>query len=131
MYYCNSKTRAGGSATSVTDNINCQQLSQIKIKTNGCEDVWGKINLGKNESLVVGSVYRHPHNDNKNFENAYVNEIKSFKANHNYVVLGDYNINFNKAMLSQATADYINHIASLGCIQLIGKPTRIVKLLIL
>ena len=38
---------------------------------------------------------------------------------------GDYNINYDKAMLSQATADYINHIASLGCIQLIDKLTRI------
>ena len=28
-------------------------------------------------------------------------------------------------MLSQATADYINQIASLGCIQLIDKQTRI------
>ena len=54
-----------------------------------------------------------------------VNVIKSFKANQNYVVLGDYNINYDKAMLSQATADYINHIASLGCIQLTDKPTRI------
>ena len=125
FFYCNSKTRAGGSAIYVTDNLKCQQLCQIKIKTSGCEDVWVKINHGKNESLVVGSVYRHPHNDNKSFEDAFVNVIKSFKANQNYVVLGDYNINYDKAMLSQATADYINHIASLGCIQLIDKPTRI------
>ena len=73
----------------------------------------------------MGSVYRNPHNDNKSFKDAFVNVIKSFKANQNYVVLGDYNINYDKAMLSQATADYINHIASLGCIQLIDKPTRI------
>ena len=73
----------------------------------------------------MGSVYRHLHNDNNSFEDAFVNEIKSFKANQNYVALGDYNINYDKTMLSQATTDFINHIASLGCIQLIGKPTRI------
>ena len=88
-------------------------------------DVWIEVNLGKKESLVVGSVYRHPHNDNKSFEDAFVKAIKPFKANQNYVVLGEFNIRYDKAMLSQATADYINHIASLGCIQLIDKPTRI------
>ena len=40
-------------------------------------------------------------------------------------MLGDYNINYDNAMLSQVTADYINLIASLCCIQLIDKPTRI------
>ena len=58
----------------------------------------------------------HPHNDNKSFEDAFVNVIKLFKVNQNYVVLGDYNINCDKVMLSQATADYINHIASFDCI---------------
>ena len=118
LFYSNSKTRAGGSAIYVTDNIKRQQLSQIKIKTSGCEDVWVEINLEKKESLVVGSVYRHPYNDHKSFEDAFVNVIKSLKANQNYVVLDNCNINYDKAMLSQATADYINHIASLGCIQL-------------
>ena len=124
LFYCNSKTTAGGSAIYVTDNVKCQQLSQIKIKTSGCEDVWVEINLGKKKSLVMGLVYRHPHNDNKSFEDAFVNMIKSFKGNQNYVVLSDYNINYDKAMLSQATADYSNHIASFGCIQLIDKPTH-------
>ena len=39
LFYCNSKTRAGGSAMYVTENIKCQLLSQIKIKTSGCADV--------------------------------------------------------------------------------------------
>ena len=83
----------------MTDKIKYQQPSQIKIKTSGCEDIWVEINLGKKESLVVGSVYRHPHNENKSFEDAFVNVIKSFKANQNYVVLGDYNISYDKVML--------------------------------
>ena len=81
LLYCNSKTRAGGSAIYVTDNIKCQQLSPIKIKTNGCEDLWVEINLENKESLALVSVYRHPHNDNKSFEDVFVNVIKSFKAN--------------------------------------------------
>ena len=47
LLHCNSKTRAGGSAIYVTDNIKCQQLSPIKIKTDGCEDLWVEINLEK------------------------------------------------------------------------------------
>ena len=61
LFYCNLKTRANGYAIYVTDNIKCQKLSQIKIKSSGCQDVWVKTNLGKNKSFVMGSVYRHPH----------------------------------------------------------------------
>ena len=64
----------------MTDNIKCQPLSQTKIKVNGCEDVWVELTLENNDTLIVGSVYRHPNStisDLRTFEDAFVSIIKS------------------------------------------------------
>ena len=60
MYCYNSATRAGGAAIFIREELQCQQLSAIKIKADGCEDVRVELKINNNESLVVGSVYRHP-----------------------------------------------------------------------
>ena len=64
LYLYNSDTHAGGSAIYVSNDIKCRQLSQIKVKTDQCEDIWVELILGNKETLVVGSVYRHPNNTN-------------------------------------------------------------------
>ena len=96
MYCCNSATRTGDAAIFIREALQCQQLSAIKIKVDGCEDVWVELKINNNESLVVGSVYRHPSTNIKGFEDAFVHVIKTFKTNQNYVVLGDFNINYNE-----------------------------------
>ena len=40
LFYCNSKTKAGGSVIYVSDDIDCQQFDNVKIIVNGCENVW-------------------------------------------------------------------------------------------
>ena len=124
MYFCNSATRAGGAVIFVRNNLNCRQLTETKIKADECEDVWVDLKLNKSESLTVGSVYRHPTTDMKRFEDAFVHVIKRFKANQNYIILGDFNINYDKKASSQNVNDYANNISSIGCLQLIDKPTR-------
>ena len=126
LYHYNSKTKAGGSAMLVADCLSSQQL-QIRINSKDCEDVWVKINLSEFKTLTVGSVYRHPTTDIKYFENAYINVIKSFKANKNYVFLGDFNVNYDELSSIQAIKQYKNHISSVGCTQLINQPTRITQ----
>ena len=128
LYYCNSKTSAGGSAIYVSDNIKCQPLSKTKINITNCEDVWVELTLKNNVTLIVGSVYRHPNNtanDIKTFEDAFISIIKSFKTYQKYLVMGDFNIHYDKIDTSKTIEDYANHINSVGCVQLINKPTRI------
>jgi len=71
--------------------------------------------------------YRHPNSEIKSFGDAFVNVIKSFKANKNYIALGDYNINYDRVVSSQNISNYFNHLCSVGCLQLINKPTRVSK----
>ena len=79
IFYCNSKTKAGGTAIFLADSLKCFQIN-IKLKSNSCEDVWVEIGLDKNKSLIVGCIYRHPSYDLKCFEESYVNLFKSFKS---------------------------------------------------
>ena len=111
LFYCNSKTKAGGSAIYVSDVIECKQLSII-INTDGCEDVWVELTLYQNKSLIVGSVYRHLNYNIKPFEDAFVNVIKKFSLNQNYIALEDFNINYDNSTKSQNIIDYANHISS-------------------
>ena len=108
LYYCNSNTSAGGSAIYVTDNIKCQPSSQTKINVNGCEDVCGELALENNDTLIVGSVYKHPNSiisDLRTFEDAFVSIIKSFKTIQKYLVLGDLNIHYDKMDTSKHIAE--------------------------
>ena len=89
----------------VSDCLSSQQL-QIRINSKDCEDVWVKINLSELKTLTVDSVYRHPTSDIKCFENAYINVIKSFKTNENYMVLGDFNVNYDEPSSTQAIKQY-------------------------
>ena len=136
-------TRVGGSAIHVSEKLKCQQLPQIKIKSDSCEDVWIEFQsefqsglslsfsldcLDNQESLIVGAVYRPP-NDNKNgfkmFEEAFVKVIKCFKANQKFVEERDLNINYDNINSSQTISNNANHINSVGCSQLVDRPVRI------
>ena len=125
IFYYNSKTKAGGTAIFVADRLKRFRITSIKLKSNSCEDVWVEIGLDKNESLLVGCIYRHPSYDLKCFEESYVNILKSFKSSQKYVVLGDFNIHYDKINKLSGISDYAHQVQSVGCIQLIDKPTRI------
>ena len=128
LYYYNSDTYAGGSAIFVSNDIKCHQLSQIKVKTDECEDVWVELILDNKETLIVGSVYRHPNNTNKKiklFEDAFVHVLETLKPNQRYLVLGNYNNHYDKIGESPTIDNYANHINGIGCTQIINKSTRI------
>ena len=76
MYHCDSATRVGGAAIFVSEELQCQQLLAIKIKADGCEDVWVKLKINNRKSLVVGSVYRHPSTNIKGFEDAFYQPLR-------------------------------------------------------
>ena len=78
MLYCNSKSKAGGSAIDMADrNNSLAPILETKIKDNFCKDIWVEIVLDKNETLIVGSIYMHPTNDFKCFEDSYIDVVKS------------------------------------------------------
>ena len=51
--------------------------------------------------MVIVSVYQHPNNNIKDFGDAFVHVIKTFKTNQNYMALGDFNIHYKKPLRHQ------------------------------
>ena len=108
IFFCNSPTRAGGSGLHVSELLKCRQLHQSKINCEGCEDVWVEI-IAKT-TVVVGSAYRHPFSIVSEFQEAYLNSFKKIRQQ-NCLVLGDFNISYNKLSVAHASiANYANSI---------------------
>ena len=48
------KPKAGGTAIFVADRLKCFQITNIKLKSNSCEDVWVEIGVDKTNLLLLG-----------------------------------------------------------------------------
>ena len=75
--------------------------------------------------LVIGSIYRHQFGSIVNFENALANTLKNFQNQDNYLLMGDFNINWEKQKSCHVIKSYFDHLLTLGCKQIIDKPTRV------
>ena len=75
FYNYNSHSKAGGAGIFVSDKLHCLHLATVKIKSENCEDVWIKVTTRYNNSLIIGSGYRHPRHDITKFQEAFMNII--------------------------------------------------------
>ena len=100
----------------MSDEIKSKQMSN-KINTEGCDGVLMELTLNQNKSLIVDLVHRHPNYNIKPFKDAFVNMIKKFSANQNYVAIGYYDINYGISKVSQNIINYTNHIDNIDCTQ--------------
>ena len=115
--------RAGGSGIFLKQDMEFEQINTLELNLAQCEDVWIKIKTQQRSHLIVGSVYRHPGQDVKQFEEEFNNCLEKLHDNGgNYVVAGDFNIDLNKN--DKNTKNYKNDIESHGCVQIIKEPTR-------
>ena len=87
--------------------------------------MWVGITCSGKEPLIVGSVYRHPNNNLTNFECALISKIRSIKSRQQYIVMGDFHINYANLNSISTLTNYDNHINALGCSQLVNLPTRV------
>ena len=60
-----------------------------------CEDVWNEVTKNPKTKYVIGTVYRHPQQKFQTFEAAFVRNLKLSKTLKKYVVMGDFNIDYN------------------------------------
>ena len=123
-YSNNSLTKAGGSGVYVINSLKSTENLNQSMKLTGCEDVWVEILLSSKILLTVGNVYRHRWQNCEAFETAFHNNILSLQGKE-YVILGDFNINYGEFKVDSKTKRYVNDISSLGCEQQIACPTRV------
>ena len=112
--------RGGGVAVYIKNILTSQEVTLDMVDDNIIEHMWVNIKLNT-QSLVLGVVYRPPHNNVAECINVFDNILSYLVPMHdNIVVTGDVNINlFNlNNVLSQCFSAY-------GFSQIINEPTRI------
>ena len=115
--------RSGGVAFFIKETIQFQINRDLNFKCASCENLFVKLHLSNNKTVIVGVIYRHPGYNYTDFLNCFEKLLYNLNlSNKTYFVCGDFNINYSK---QQENSVYINSIASTGCQQLITNPTRI------
>ena len=93
LFFCkNSVTKDGRAGIYVINSIHCVEVYDLRMNLTGCEDVWVQATLGDKSTLVIGSVYRHPHPNFLEFSKAFNKNFLKLKAKKRFVILGDLSI---------------------------------------
>ena len=64
-----SKSNKGRSTIYVKDSFDVTERLDLKVIDNEFESVWIEIKNKKSKNIICGSIYRHPHDNNQNFNN--------------------------------------------------------------
>ena len=119
-------TNAGGVGIFIKDYISYSLCNNLKMNIPNCEDIWIKLNLKNLNNCIVGTIYRHPYQIMKKFQEKLENTVEYLNDNKDtYYVAGDLNINLFKS--NSKIKNYVDMIYSHGCIPLITHPIRITK----
>ena len=98
-------------------------IDSLEMNLMNCEDVWIKIKCKDRNTLLVGSIYRHPCNDVTTFVTKFGQVLDNLSSKEqNYVIGGDFNIDLYKT--NTTATNYMNEVKSHGCTQIVENPTR-------
>ena len=129
FYHTISTTNAGGAGLYVSNMCEHKIRNDLDIKIDGeCEAKFVEI-ITANASIknvIVGSIYRHPHDNHQEFLSDISEKIECIQKKCHVAILGDININ-TKENSDKNTQDYKNTLLSLGLRNTINLPTRITE----
>ena len=129
FFHTVSTTSAGGAGLYVSNQCEYKVRNDLDIKIDGeCEAKFVEIITTKAniKNVIVGSIYRHPHDNHHDFFCDFSGKMECIKKKYHVVILGDININ-TKDNLDKNTQDYKNTLLSLGLRNTINLPTRITE----
>ena len=64
-----SKSNKGGSTIYAKSDLDILERTDLNISNDDYESIWLEIKNEKSKNIICGSVYRHPHNNNDEFNN--------------------------------------------------------------
>ena len=126
FFHCDSTTKAGGVGTYIKNTIDAKHIQELLKSFDGCESLWIEVGLNK-ENVIVGVVYRHPHNDMSVFQERVMQALHKLTVNKKYIyVMGDFNTDLLKSS-NNHVLDFVNLTNCFGLRKFINKPTRVTK----
>ena len=122
----NSKTSAGGVGLYLADQLNFIRRHDPEFLAEGVESCWIETTSKKEQNVITGCVYRHPHSKLESFHEAVKERLQSSSnSSKQVIVLGDTNINLLQYCNDNRTADYLDMLLNSGFMPIITKATRI------
>jgi exonuclease III len=127
-----SNVQGGGVGFFIKNSIKFKLLDDISIFVDKViESIFIEVEINKKLKIIIGSIYRpnsassdlSPSEQLSKFNDSLIS-ILSLVGNKKVYILGDINIDILKFETHKQTTDYVNSIFSLGCLQIITKPTR-------
>ena len=124
--------QGGGVGLYVSNQFKAVKLTDISIFIDKViETVFVEIEISKSKKIVVGSIYR-PNSSYINLTSAQqldqfnesISNIINNLAGKTFYIYGDFNIDLLKIEQHKPSADFLNSIFSLGCLQRMTLPTR-------
>ena len=127
-FHTASKTMKGGTAIYVNKNFDSLERSDLKTNTDEFESTWIEIKNKSSKNIVIGSIYRHPHN---NFDDFFLYLEKCFgklvKENKEMYICGDFNFDLLKIDTDHIAQKFFNLLCSYGFQPHIFQPTRVTE----
>ena len=108
----------------IKNNLKYSNINIFNLELQNCEDIWIELTLATNKKLIVGSIYRHPSYNIKDFQTKFAKTIEHLnRLNKNFIIGGDFNIDLLDN--SSVTQNFKNEIYSQGSWQSVKNATRI------
>ena len=127
-FHTPSRTSKGGTAIYVNENFNAIERSDLSIMTDEFESTWIEIKNVKSKNIICGSLYRHPHNNFKEFFQYLEKSLSSLvKENKEIFLTGDFNFDLLKIDTDINTQHFYNLMCSYGFLPHIIHPTRVTQ----
>ena len=120
--------KGGGVGLLISKSVKFKLRTDIEIEDINCENCFIELKLDSG-NIVVGSIYRPPNTNIKDFVNLYsklVNKIK-LETRKKIIIGLDHNLDFLKSHTHGPTMDFIERNLSNDLITCITRPTRITK----
>ena len=118
----------GGLAIYISTKLNFSTVD-ININSQVWEGQFIEIsNIETNKTLIIGNLYRPPHNTNDLYQ-TFINEFIPIlehlqRVNREVIIAGDFNIDLLKINENATLGDYFNSLVAQSCFPQITLPTR-------
>ena len=117
----------GGVGLYISKSLKYDIRSDLDFDFDGCETTFIELKTGqmKRKNVIIGAIYRHPHNNHDTFYLNLGKLLKKITEKYSVILCGDVNINTASENRASTAKEYKNLLLSYGCINLINKYTRI------
>ena len=115
--------QSGGVVFFVKDFHNYEIIKDVVFGESDVDNLWLKVKLSNNKSMVVSNLYRHPSSLFTVFQENFVHVLDYFNNKNRDFIIGGY-VNINLLKTDQHIVEYLECISYAGARQVVNTSTR-------